>query len=121
MTADQADPVATNNTALPRFRPLASWWTPCAAVSFSGPTSYIAGPTDPEFGAEKGDFNGDGFVDLIFGPAGVNTVGIMLANGAGGFGPPSLIPIPGTPNGAAIADYNNDGHQDVVIFVGTHS
>ena len=113
VSADQADPVATNNAAVSTAT--SAGVTPCTTVCFSGPTSYIAGPTDPEFGGEKGDFNGDGFVDLIFGPAGVNTVGIMLANGAGGFGLPSLIPIPGTPNGAAVADYNNDGHQDVVI------
>ncbi|HET9667035.1 MAG TPA: FG-GAP-like repeat-containing protein, partial [Desertimonas sp.] len=113
VSADQADPVATNNAAVSTAT--SAGVTPCTTVCFSGPTSYLAGPADPEFGGEKGDFNGDGFVDLIFGPAGVNTVGIMLANGAGGFGPPSLIPIPGTPNGAAVADYNNDGHQDVVI------
>ena len=113
VSADQADPVATNNAAVSTAT--SAGVTPCTTVCFSGPTSYIAGPTDPEFGGEKGDFNGDGFVDLIFGPAGINTVGIMLANGAGGFGPPSLIPIPGTPSGAAVADYNNDGHQDVVI------
>ena len=52
---------------------------------------------------------------MIFGPVGVNTVGIMLGNGAGGFGPPSLIPIPGTPDGVAVADFNNDGHLDIVI------
>ena len=114
VTASEADPVATNNSAVSTASTLVSV-TPCTTVCFSGPTSYIAGPNSDDFGAEKGDFNGDGFVDLIFGPVGVNTVGIMLANGAGGFGPPSLIPIPGTPNGAAVADFNNDGHQDVVI------
>ena len=72
-----------------------------------------------QFGAEKGDFNEDGHVDLIYGPAGVNTVGILLGNGAGGFGAPAFMTIPGPPDSAAIADVNNDGHLDVVFVSNT--
>ena len=115
VSADQADPMATNNTALSNRidRPVRDRCVHDRLLLRSD--ELHCRPGRPGFGGEKGDFNGDGVVDVIFGPVGVNTVGIMLGNGAGGFGPPSLIPIPGTPNGVAVADYNNDGHQDVVI------
>ena len=70
VTATEADPVATNNSAVSTTSTSVTV-TPCTTVCFSGPTSYIASPADPEFGGDKGDFNGDGVVDVIFGPVGV--------------------------------------------------
>ena len=113
----EADPAVTNNTAVSTAStstpppPV----TPCTTVCFSGPTPYLASPVGLNFGAEKGDFNEDGHVDLIYGPAGINTVGIVLGNGTGGFGAPTLMTIPGSPDGGAVADFNNDGHLDVAI------
>jgi len=114
VAADQADPVATNNAAVSTAT--SATVAPCTTVCFSGPTSYIASDVGVSFGAEKGDFNEDGYVDLIYGPAGVNTVGILLGNGMGGFGAPTTMTIPGSPDGGAVADFNNDGHLDVVIM-----
>ena len=72
VSADQADPVATNNTAVATAS-TAPTVAPCTTVCFSGPTSFLAGDFDLEFGAEKGDFNEDGYLDLVYGPVGVNT------------------------------------------------
>ena len=65
-------------------------------------------------GAEKGGFNGDGYVDLIW-PGVPNTVAILLGNGTGGFGAPTTLTVPTSPHAAALADFNNDGHLDVVL------
>ena len=114
VSADQADPVATNNAAVSTAT--SAGVTPCTTVCFSGPTSYVASPFGLEFGAITGDFNEDGHVDLAYGPAGVNTVGILLGNGTGGFGAPRLMTIPGSPDDGRVADFNNDGHLDLVIM-----
>ena len=113
VSADQADPVVTNNTAVSSASTGAV--APCTTVCFSGPTSFIASPFDLDFGAVTGDFNEDGHVDLAYGPAGVNTFGILLGNGAGGFGAPTTFTIPGSPDAADVADFNNDGHLDIAI------
>ena len=117
----QADPVVNNNTAVSTVSTGEAPVTPCTTVCFSGPTSFIAGDFDLEFGAEKGDFNEDGYLDLIYGPVGVNTVGVLLNNGAGGFGPHTTMTIPGSPDGGAVADFDNDGHLDVVVVSHDHA
>ena len=71
----------------------------------------MASQVGTSFGAVQGDFNEDGFVDLAYGPAGVNTVGILLGNGAGGFGAPTTLTIPGAPDAGAVADFDNDGDR----------
>ena len=86
----------------------------CTTVCFSGPTSYIASPADAEFGGEKGDFNGDGVVDLIYGPVGRQYRRHPARQWRGRLRRALVDPIPGTPDAAAVADFNNDGHQDVV-------
>ena len=45
----------------------------------------------------------------------MNTIGVLLNNGAGGFGPHATMTIPGSPDGGAVADFDNDGHLDIVI------
>ena len=115
VSTDTADPIATNNTATTTTTTSSEAITPCTTVCFSGPTSFIASPFDRPFGAVKGDFNEDGHVDLAYGPAGDNTLGIMLGNGAGGFGAPSTLTIPSSPDGGEVGDLNRDGHADLVI------
>ncbi len=115
VSADQADPIATNNTAVTTVSTAPSEIAACTTVCFSGPTTFIASDVGAPFGAEKGDFNGDGYVDLIYGPGVVNTVAVLLGNGTGGFGAPTTFTVPASPDAAALADFNNDGHLDVVF------
>ncbi len=63
------------------------------------------------------DFNEDGRADLIggarlIGPPATDLV-IALGAGDGTFAPPASLGVPGSP--LAVADFNNDGHQDVLV------
>ena len=64
-----------------------------------------------------GDFNGDGKLDLAITNSDVNSVTVLLGNGAGGFTPALGSPFPvGTwPHTVAVADYNGDGKLDLAI------
>jgi uncharacterized repeat protein (TIGR01451 family) len=108
-----ADPNAANDVV--DTPSVAGPVTPCTTVCFSGPSSFIAGPHDADFGGLTGDFNEDGHPDIALGPIDINTLAIMLGNGSGGFGPATPIVLPGSPEGADIADFNNDGHLDIVV------
>ena len=62
----------------------------CAAPSFSGPTIFAAnGPTADVL---TGDLNGDGFKDVVAPVPSANSVAVLLGNGTGGFGAPTLYP-----------------------------
>ena len=64
VSADEADPIANNTAVSTASTSTTPTVTPCTTVCFSGPTPYLASPVGLNFGAEKGDFNEDGHVDL---------------------------------------------------------
>lgn len=88
---------------------------------FSGPTVISTDPHQPG-SVVVADLNGDGHPDLIV-PCG-DTMLIFLGAGNGTFGAPTVITYPNSGNGdgaihAAAADFNHDGHMDIVSTSGT--
>lgn len=80
---------------------------------------------------KQGDFNEDGFADLITSNIRDNSLSLLLGNGDGSFQDQKVIPVCQEPRNLAIEDLNLDGHMDVVVacsgsnqvavFVGTGS
>ena len=60
-----------------------------------------------------GDFTGNGLDDLAVLTA--DGVSIYLANGHGGFLPPTTYPVPSESDGLTVADVNHDGKLDVLV------
>jgi FG-GAP-like repeat/Bacterial Ig-like domain (group 3) len=78
--------------------------------------SPIAGFNFPE-AVRIGDFNNDGFLDLVVANGKGNTVSILLGNGQGtftaAFGSP--IQVGGFPFFVAVTDFNGDGSADIAV------
>jgi hypothetical protein len=96
--------------------------SPTAPGTFQLAVNYQAG-TGPASMTE-GDFNGDGWLDLVVANNGAstNTVSILFANPSvpGTFQPPVSLPTSPTPGGTnpfwvITADLNRDGHLDLVV------
>jgi uncharacterized repeat protein (TIGR01451 family) len=115
ISADQPDPVVTNNTARTTGATLSIG---CANPCFSGPTPFTAGPGDSSFQVEKGDFNEDGRIDLVFSPADDLAISVLFGDGTGGFSAPLLLTTLDVPQAIAVGDFNNDGHTDIVAGSG---
>src|SRR5690348_8028209 len=65
------------------------------------------------------DLTGTAIPDLVLRDAEDNTVGVMLGNGAGGFGAPTWYPVAGHPAFVSVTDFNDDGHPDLLVPVET--
>ena len=80
--------------------------------TFQRATNYAAGdiPQSPA----SSDFNGDGKIDLAVSNTFESTVGVYLGNGDGTFQNP-LILTTSNPLYSAAADFNRDGHPDLVL------
>ena len=116
VSSDVADPVVANNTVLTSSTGTGGGTGPAAcAACFSGPTTYSAGPADNAFMIEKADFNEDGNLDLVFSQAGDNAISVLLGNGTGGFGPPTLLITPSIPLAVRTGDFTNDENVDIVV------
>jgi hypothetical protein len=63
---------------------------------------------------QAGDLNGDGHVDLVASVSNGTFVYVLLGNGDGTFGPPTLFASSNNTHALALADLNGDGHLDVV-------
>ena len=99
------------------------------APTFVNPTFYNGGSVIANYSpipvqvVVTGDFNNDGVPDLLTLDDNGNTagVGIMLGNGAGGFGPvASVTTFSCTLEGGIVTgDFNNDGNLDFAVVSGT--
>jgi phospholipase C len=63
----------------------------------------------------KGDFNGDGFVDLAVANQSANTVTILLGSAAGTFTSGTVLPTGNQPSSIFAADFNKDGNLDLAV------
>jgi uncharacterized protein (TIGR03437 family) len=74
-------------------------------------------------GVAFGDFNGDGRLDLAVVGTGSTMVSVLLGKGDGTFSNAVPIPLPapavGNPGQIAVADFNGDGHPDLVVLLAT--
>jgi FG-GAP-like repeat/FG-GAP repeat len=58
--------------------------------------------------------------DLVLIDGEEDSIGVMLGNGAGGFGAPTWYELAGKPaDDVSVADFNNDGHVDLLVGVQT--
>jgi hypothetical protein len=82
-------------------------------VSFD-PATYFGVGTGP-VSVAVGDFNGDGFLDLVVANAGSNNVSILLGDGTSGFGLATDFPVGTQPSSVVVGDFNGDGFLDLVV------
>ncbi len=84
-----------------------------AQVCFNSPVNYTT-PNDP-WGICKGDFNGDGHIDVANTNRTNNQVSVFFGNGTGILTLNQTMGGSNTPEGIATGDFNNDGKPDLVV------
>jgi len=62
-----------------------------------------------------GDFNGDGLLDAAAINQTASSIGVLLGNGSGGFGPARTYPAGNGPAALTVGDFNGDGHPDLAV------
>ena len=62
-----------------------------------------------------GDFNNDGFQDLVASNAALNQVAVILGNGDGTFNAPAYYATASQPWNVVVGDLNKDGSQDLAV------
>jgi hypothetical protein len=84
-----------------------------SGFNFAAPASNNAGiqPTS----VTVGDFNGDGFPDLVTSDDSDNTIFVLLANGDGSFRPALKFQTGQVPESIGIGDFNGDGILDLAV------
>jgi Bacterial Ig-like domain (group 3)/FG-GAP-like repeat len=74
-------------------------------------TAAAAGPNS--FALAVGDFNKDGFPDLVTANTGVAALSIVQGNGNGTFAAPSSVSLSTAPTSIVVGDLNADGFLDI--------
>jgi uncharacterized repeat protein (TIGR01451 family) len=90
------------------------------AGGFAAPLIYSTGNGDGLSSLAVGDFNDDGHLDVAVANNWNGNVGVLLGNGAGGFGSLKTFSSGGSdPQCLAVGDFNRDGNLDLVVTNGS--
>jgi flagellin-like hook-associated protein FlgL len=77
--------------------------------------SYIEPqPSDNTGGIRVGDFNGNGFVDVVYTTYDQREIRVRLNDGTGSFGPTQIYSLGEIVTGVEVGDFTNDGILDLV-------
>jgi|GEM_PF-1666994 len=85
---------------------------------FSAPTLVPTGPLSSPAQVAAADFNGDGKIDLAAALRGWSSAGVLLGDGAGGFGAARSYGAGNFPSLIVAADFNGDGANDLAVGTG---
>lgn len=77
------------------------------------PATFDSAITYPFADLPVGDFNEDGHLDVIV--FGRGDLSVLLGDGHGGFGPPSLVTFGHLVSAIDLADFDADGHLDALV------
>lgn len=89
------------------------WVGASPSNSFNPAVNYPTGAGPSAIGT--GDFNLDGFVDLVTANAAAGTVSVLLGKGDGTFSSPVNYPAGFSPAFVVVGDFNNDGKPDIGV------
>lgn len=94
--------------------------SPIGTTSLSEPGFNFAAPVSNNTGIQPtsvmvGDFNGDGFPDLVAANVSDNTISVLLANGDGSFRPAIRFQTGRVPQSIGVGDFNGDGILDLAV------
>ncbi len=82
---------------------------------FQPAENYFLGGGSNPVAVTLGDFNKDGFLDMLAANAFSNVVGVLLGNGNGTFQDAVTYQVGGGPESVDVADLNGDGKSDLVV------
>jgi uncharacterized repeat protein (TIGR01451 family) len=116
VSAAELDPIPADNVS--EDTAMVSAYGSCTAASFAGPFIYTTDGFTPAM-VVSGDFNEDGFADVLGTEQTDNTVALMLGDGTGAFPTVTHIPAGTVPLFIATGDFNADDHLDFVVSSNT--
>jgi hypothetical protein len=86
----------------------------CSTVSFAPARNYLVASSGSV--TATGDFNGDGYLDIVAGSILLNgSLVVMLNDGTGSFGSPTTYMTQSVHYDVLTADFNNDGKLDIIV------